>query len=70
MVSDVHAAFRNIMQDISWMDEETTEAGEQKLDEMLELVGYGRNATNSSAVDETYKNVGWRDGWIVEGFVR
>ena len=57
MVTDVHRAFGDILKGTSWMDAKTTKAGVEKLDSMLQLVGYGNKTLNATDLDDHYKEV-------------
>ncbi|KAF2354100.1 Peptidase M13 C-terminal domain [Trinorchestia longiramus] len=57
MMEDVHNAFRSMLQENSWMDEETMTAGLKKVDEMVQLVAYGSNTTNVTALSDTYADL-------------
>lgn len=56
-MSDVHASFRTTLEEADWMDSQTKTAGLKKLDEMLQLVGYGKMAMNATAVNKLYEEV-------------
>ncbi|XP_018018514.1 endothelin-converting enzyme 1 [Hyalella azteca] len=57
MMSDVHDAFRSLLKDNTWMDDETKKDGLRKVDDMVQLVGSGKNTTNVTALIELYKDL-------------
>lgn len=57
MVEHIRTAFRNELSDIAWMDDATKEAALEKADFMNHFIGYPDWYTNTSALQEYYKDV-------------
>ncbi|OWA50602.1 Endothelin-converting enzyme 1 [Hypsibius exemplaris] len=58
MVADMKAAFRGLLGEATWMDNETSAAALQKLDSMLTFIAYPLILSdNISYVDKLYENV-------------
>ncbi|PNF39536.1 Neprilysin-1 [Cryptotermes secundus] len=57
MVSDLRAAFHDLLAENNWMDDETRHAAVQKADAMLVLMGFPSWCDSSAELDEFYNNI-------------
>lgn len=57
MVKNIRSAFRNELSEIGWMDDKTKEAALEKADFMNHFIGYPDWYTNTTALEEYYKEV-------------
>jgi membrane metallo-endopeptidase-like protein 1 len=57
MVSDLRAAFQDLLAENKWMDDETRQSAIQKADAMLVLLGLPSWCDSSAALDDFYNKV-------------
>jgi membrane metallo-endopeptidase-like protein 1 len=57
MVSDLRAAFHDLLAENKWMDDVTRHSAAQKADAMLVLLGFPSWCDSSAELDEFYNNV-------------
>jgi membrane metallo-endopeptidase-like protein 1 len=57
MVSDLRAAFHDLLAENKWMDDETRHSAVQKADAMLVLLGFPSWCDTSAELDEFYNKV-------------
>uniref|UniRef100_A0AC34FHN9 Uncharacterized protein n=1 Tax=Panagrolaimus sp. ES5 TaxID=591445 RepID=A0AC34FHN9_9BILA len=62
MIEDLQAAFREILLETDWMEDETRKYALEKANDMQSLIGYPDFILNDTALDEYYDNLTLSDG--------
>ena len=57
MIANLKKAFKSLVDDTTWMDSETKAIARDKVDAMIEFVGYPPWITNKTALETHYKGV-------------
>lgn len=57
MINDLKTAFKTLVDDAAWMDDATKAYAREKVDNMLQLVGYPDWILNNTALENFYNGV-------------
>ena len=57
MIANLKRAFKSLVNDASWMDSDTKSIAKDKVDAMIEFVGYPPWIKNKTAVEYYYNGV-------------
>lgn len=66
MIEDIQAAFKEILNESDWMDDETKSSAIKKAEEMVTLLGYPEFVEDPIGVDEYYDGLRvctWQHFW-------
>ncbi len=55
MVEDLRSAFKELVSETEWMDDETQQAAMMKADQMLQLMAYPDWLTHEQDLDQYYE---------------
>ncbi|XP_022344016.2 neprilysin-like [Crassostrea virginica] len=59
MIHDIRAAFYDLLEEVTWLDQKTRTVAIEKADEMAEKIGYPPFILNDTALDESYNAVNY-----------
>ncbi|XP_061163331.1 neprilysin-like [Saccostrea echinata] len=57
MIHDIRAAFYDLLEEVSWLDQKTRKVAKEKAEAMAEKIGYPPFILNDTALDESYNAV-------------
>ena len=57
MISNLKRAFKSLVDDTTWMDKATKSIAKDKVDAMIDFVGYPDWISNKTAIEEYFEGV-------------
>lgn len=57
MISNLKRAFKSLVDDSTWMDKSTKATAKDKVDAMIDFVGYPDWISNNTAIEDYYDGV-------------
>ncbi|KAK2847818.1 hypothetical protein Q7C36_009500 [Tachysurus vachellii] len=70
MIAGIREVFVNNLQDLSWMDDETKKAAEEKAQAIRERIGFSENIMNDTFLDEEYKELSYSSEEYFENILK
>ncbi|XP_024910669.1 neprilysin isoform X2 [Cynoglossus semilaevis] len=70
MIREIREVFINNLQELTWMDEETKKAAEEKARAIRQRIGYSENIMNDSYLNNEYKDLNYSADEHFENFLQ
>jgi len=70
MVENIRAEFKNMLDELTWMDPKTKERAQQKADQITPHIAYAKEILDDNLINEFYKGIDLRNDSYLKNIIR